>query len=219
MTRKQALHKALEVLERIEEIDDFERFEHVECAELKRKISEILEDMPFTGWSERTIFDTIDQFIDDNDRMPLVSDFKKKGLPPHTVIKLRFGITLREFLDQYYPAQKLCNSQFYYTKSKEHWRDVFIAEYRKNKPTSAELYNSTRSEGVPSWGTVAKMFGIGKWYEWLYFCEIVPFVGKREPKQGKTKSVQIRLTKEINIPGEPGLSALMMERFGGIHRG
>ncbi|MCL2170173.1 MAG: hypothetical protein FWB74_09150 [Defluviitaleaceae bacterium] len=91
MTRKQALHKALEAL-----TDET----------AKAKITEILDDMPFTGWSENTIFDTIDQFILDHGRTPTMTDFKKKGLPPHTVIKLRFGITLREFLDKHYPSQK-----------------------------------------------------------------------------------------------------------------
>ena len=155
MTRKQALHIALKVL-----TDD----------EAVRKINEILEDMPFTGWSERTIFDTIDQFILDNGRTPTATDFKKKGLPPHPVIKLRFGVTLKEFLLKYYPSPKLCNSRIYFYRTKEEWKTLFICDYIRIKPRSAEEYNNLRDEYLPSWATVAKMFGISKWLDWIKLC-------------------------------------------------
>jgi hypothetical protein len=146
LTRKQALCKALE---------------YIADEDTRQKIQEIMGDMPFTGWSERTIFDTIDQFILDNGRPPTTTDFKKKGLPPHTVITLRFGINLKEFLDKFYPAQ-------------EFWKTDFIEQYHFIKPSSAEQYNKQRRGGTPSWPTVAGLFGITKWLEWLKFCEIAP---------------------------------------------
>jgi hypothetical protein len=157
MTRKQALHKALEVL-----TDET----------AKAKVMEILDDMPFTGWSERTIFDTIDQFIIDNGRIPTTTDFKKKGLPPHPVIKLRFGINLKAFLQQYYPMNKLCDSKIYYGRTKEEWKEGFIFDYINNKPRSAEEHNSTRTAGTPSWQTIAGMHGVVKWLEWIAFCKL-----------------------------------------------
>jgi len=169
MTRKQALHKALELLTD-------------EAA--KEKIVDILSDMPFTGWSEKTIFDTIDQFIIDHGRIPTATDFKKKGLPPHPVIKLRFGITLREFLNKHYPSQQLSDSKIFGHKSKEDWQAFFIKNYHLIKASSAEEYNAARPKGSPSWGTIARLFGITKWLEWLKFCEIVPYVAKREPNYG-----------------------------------
>ena len=172
MTRKQALHKALEAL------DD---------QEAKEKIAEIMADMPFTGWSERTIFDTIDQFVIDHGRIPTVTDFKKKGLPPHPVIKLRFGTPLREFLDKYYPTKKLCNSKIFAHKSRDEWRDFFVNEYHKIKPNSAEEYNSHRPVGSPSWATIAKLFEITKWVDWLLFCGIKRYT--RKPSQLKVTSV------------------------------
>jgi hypothetical protein len=157
MTRKQALYRALQVLE-----DE----------EAKEKIKEIISDMPFTGWSERTIFDTIDQFIIDNKRVPTATDFKKKGLPPHPVIKLRFGIELKEFLSKYYPVERLCDSKDYYHKTKEQWQEIFISEYKKLKPHSAEEYNEHREKKTPTWATIAKMFNITKWIEWIDFCGV-----------------------------------------------
>ena len=159
MTRKQALHKALEV------ITD-------EAA--KAKIWEILDDMPFIGWSERTIFDAIDQFVLDNGRMPYVSDFKKKGLPSHTVIKLKFGVNLKDFLAGHYPSKKLCASRLYFHKTKEGWKDIFVRDYIGSRPRSAEEHNRARTKGAPSWQTISTMFGISKWSEWLDFCGLEP---------------------------------------------
>ena len=146
MTRKQALHKALETLTDKEAID---------------RINEILKEMPFTRWNELTVFDAIDQFVIDNGINPTASDFTAKGMPPHPVIKLRFGVTLGEFLEKYYPQPKI---------DKEERKRLFISEYIRIHPKSAGEFNQKRADGVPTWITFAKVFGITKWLEWLSFC-------------------------------------------------
>jgi len=155
MTRKQALYKVLDA------VDD---------KAIRAKIIEILDDMPLTNWSEQSIFDTIDQFAIDNNRLPHVSDFKKKGLPPHTVIKLRFGMNLKEFLEKYYTSKKLCSSRLYHQKTKDEWKDIFIRDYIKNKPRSAEGHNKARTKGTPSWQTISVMFGITSGWIGLLFA-------------------------------------------------
>jgi len=185
MTRKQALHKALDALV------------HDELA--CKKIRELLGDMPLVNWSEESIFDTIDQFIIDHGRIPTVTDFKKKGLPPHTVIKLRFGVNLRAFLDMYYSTEKLNNSKAYFTKTREHWQEFFITEYHAIKPGSAEEYNSNRPKGSPSWQTIAKMFEIVKWLDWLNFCQITPYIKKREPVRGSVSPTQFYVTSIMRV--------------------
>ena len=170
MTRKQALCKVLE---------------SVKDNNITAKIEEILEDMPLTGWSERMIFDTIDQFVVDNGRVPTTTDFKAKGLPPHTVIKLRFGVNLKEFLDRHYPPpRKLCDSSVYYTKTREEWLHNFKEQYERNKPSSAEGYNAARGKGTPSWGVIANMFGVSKWSEFLAFAEVPGYNKKRQVIRG-----------------------------------
>jgi len=151
MTRKQALHKALEVLQ---ESGEFEAI---------TKIHEIIEELPLTGWGERTIFDTIDQFVIDNGRNPTATDFIPKGMPPHPVIKLRFGITLGEFLATYYPQPVI---------DREKQKRLFISEYERIMPRGACDFNKKRADGVPTWGTFAKMFGFSRWLEWVEFCEL-----------------------------------------------
>jgi hypothetical protein len=86
----------------------------------------MVQDLPLTGWTKKTIFDSIDQFIADYGRFPTAIDFKKKGLPPHPVIKLRFGVTLKDFLNMYYPTIKLCASNIYYNQTREYWQTFFI---------------------------------------------------------------------------------------------
>ena len=94
MTRKQALSAAIETLNAAGQ---------TEAAEILHKLS---GELPFFSWSEDAIFDAVEQFILDHGRVPTTTDFKKRGLPPHTVIKRRFGVTLQEWLDQNYLIEK-----------------------------------------------------------------------------------------------------------------
>ncbi|MCL2703166.1 MAG: hypothetical protein FWE91_06120 [Defluviitaleaceae bacterium] len=190
MTRKQALYKAMEV---------------ITDANTNAKIQEILDDMPFTKWSERTIMDTLDQFVLDNGRNPTATDFKVKGMPPHPVIKLRFGINLKEFLSKYYPTIRHSKSQFYYTKTNDEWKDFFIAEYHNIKPTSSAGYDKNRPHSTPCWYTIATMYGVKGWYTWLNFCDLSPYINRREPPQGKTKKVAFNVSSTLTITSEDGV--------------
>ena len=51
-------------------------------------------ELPFYSRSEDAIRDAVEQFILDHSRVPTATDFKKRGLPPHTVIMKRFGIKI-----------------------------------------------------------------------------------------------------------------------------
>jgi len=169
-------------------------------------------------WNEATILTAVNQFISEEGRIPITSDFRRRGMPYPAIIKLCLGITVGEFLEKHYPDSKLCNSHFYYGKSKEVWQDDFIEQYHKNKPTTAAMYNRTRKKRTPSWGTVAKLFEIRKWYDWLNYCAVKPYIGKREPEHGKTKSIPIYLTREVNIPGDPKLSKFIEENAWSMSR-
>jgi hypothetical protein len=190
MTRKQALHKALEAL-----TDEG----------AKSKIRDILNDMPFTGWSERTIFDTLDQFVLDKGRNPTATDFKVKGMPPHPVIKLRFGISLKEFLQEYYPTVRHSKSQYYYNKTRDEWKEMFINEYHALKPTSSAEYDRSRKPNTPSWYTIAGMFGKKGWYEWLNLCDTAPYVNRREPPKDKAKRIPLETSSTLEFTDSNGV--------------
>ena len=51
-------------------------------------------ELPFYSRSEDAIRDAAEQFILDHSRVPTATDFKKRGLPPHTVIMKRFIIKI-----------------------------------------------------------------------------------------------------------------------------
>ena len=94
MTRKQALSAAMEALNAAGQ---------TEAAGILHTLS---GELPFFSWSEDAILDAVEQFVLDHGQVPTTTDFKKRGLPPHTVIKRRFGVTLQEWLDQNYPTEK-----------------------------------------------------------------------------------------------------------------
>ena len=161
MTRKQAVCRALKLLGGMEAAE-------AETAEVMKKLAEIRDGLPLTGWSEGTIRDALGQFAEEHGRNPTAADLKRKGMPPHTVIKLRFGMTAREFLHKFYPSPPGAhNSSPYGGKSKEKWTEDFITQFAAIKPESAEQYDRQRRKKSPSWQTIAKYNGKKRWTELL----------------------------------------------------
>ncbi len=157
MTRKQSLMKAIEVLSSLPQTDGL--------PEVITGLNELASDLPVTNWDEKTIFDTIEQFFMEHGKYPTTNDFQRKGLPSHTVIKHRFGITLAEFLDRYYPQREdyvKRHRKAYTQHSREHWLNVFAQQVRQNKVRIADEYNKRRTEG-PGWEYIARLYGLHKW--------------------------------------------------------
>ena len=139
MTRKQALALAIRLIR--------ENGTHPEAAEILYTLS---EELPITRWTDEAIQDAVEQFILDHDRNPTVTDFKKRGLPPHTVIQNKYGITLRNWLDRNHPS--LLPSQ---EEAKAEATEHFIRDYQRVQPASGEEYNHKRTPGTPCWYTIA----------------------------------------------------------------
>ena len=83
MTRKQALKQAIRLLSR-----------NPENAEVIEKLQDIHDELPLIHWTDKSIRDSVEQFIADNHRVPTATDFKKAGMPPHPVIKQKYKVTL-----------------------------------------------------------------------------------------------------------------------------
>ncbi len=147
MTRKQALQKAIEVLAADKENEA-----------VIHKLEEIKADMPLNHWSESSIFDTVEQFIEDNGRPPTATDFKKKGMPPHPVIKLRFNKTLGEWLEEHYPTPKPTAEEL-----KQIYTEAFLKDYDRIKPRSQEEFNQNKSPDTRGWQTVATYHNVKSW--------------------------------------------------------
>ena len=144
MTRKQALELAAKALAANEE-----------AVQVLHTMS---DELPLNRWTEVAIQDSVEQFILDNGRPPLRTDFKKKCLPPHSVIKRRFGVTLQEWLDQNYPTKKTPLDELHAQATQE-----FIKEYLRIQPVSAEDYNARRTHPSRGWYAIAKYNHTRRW--------------------------------------------------------
>lgn len=147
MTRKQALNKA------IQELSKKKGF-----TEIVGLLQDIHDELPLIHWSDKSIRDTVEQFIVDNGRVPTATDFKKKGMPPHPVIKQKYKITLGEWLEQNYPIPKPT-----FEELKEKYTKQFIDDYYRIKPRSQEQFNQNRTKGTVGWITVAKYYEATSW--------------------------------------------------------
>ena len=191
MTRKQALMRVCGML------DTYEQTE--ETREIQEKLCEIMEEMPFASWSERTIFDTIDQWIIEHGKIPNTRELAKKGLPPVPVIRNRFKMNAREFLDKHYPRpEKLCYSATYGNKTANEWLESFKIQYDTINPRSAEEYNKRRDAYMPSWFTVARICDVQKWSELLELCGIYTssFLPNNFGRRGEKKEYIVNHTSD-----------------------
>ena len=169
MTRKQALALAIQVLA--------ETGQNEEAIQVLHTIS---DEMPLNRWTEDAIRDSVEQFILDHGRVPMRTDFKKKCLPPHSVIKRRFGLTLQEWLDQNYPMEKPSADEKHAEAT-----EAFVREYLRIQPVSAEDYNARRSHPSMGWSAIARYNHTRRWRILLEKLEL-PVYNNRDVPKGKT---------------------------------
>jgi len=147
MTRKQAISLAIQALSEVGENE-----------EAIAVLQSLSDELPLVHWSDSTIRDSVDQFILDHNRVPTVTDFKKRGLPPHPVIKQKYGITLKEWLDKNYPSVSPPQDEV-----RKKLTDAFVKDYLRIRPRSADEYDAKRSPGSPCWYTVAVHNNTKRW--------------------------------------------------------
>lgn len=174
MTRKQAIIRTIEILNSTPILEE-------EQEELINKLMSCLDELPFTKWTEAAIFDSCDQFILENRRNIRITDFTRAELPNHTVIKNRFKITAKEFRDKYYPLPLNGAGRYLASGEAQQWKELFIADFHRVKPTEQSAYNLNRARGLPTWATLGKMYGLHCWSALLAHCGLEPY--KRAIKQ------------------------------------
>ena len=180
MTRKQALHKAIKILSNSKE-----------NTEIIQLLQDIYDELPLIHWSDKSIRDTVEQFIIDNGRNPTATDFKRRGMPPHPVIKQKYKITLGEWLELNYPTKKLS-----YEKRKEQYTKDFLENYYRIKPKTSEEFNNKRKEGTKSWQTVAVHYNIKSWRALLKTFNLPIFVSYNIYKP---MEIQVNIYSDYNF--------------------
>ena len=163
MTRKQAIIQAVQALSAQEGNEQA-------IALLK----DIYDEMPLIHWSDKSIKDAVEQFIIDNGRVPTVSNFREKGMPPHPVFKLRYGITLSEWLSTNYPQPERNREN-----EKREETDKFVAAYHDLLPKSAKFFDQHRPEGVKCWATIGKYYGCTNWKSLLKTLSLPSYSHRR----------------------------------------
>ena len=86
------------------------------------------------------------------------TDFKKKRLPPHSVGKRRFGLTLQDWLDRNHPTGKTPLDELPAQAARN-----FIRECLRIQPVSAEDYNARRTHPSRGWYAVARYNHTRRW--------------------------------------------------------
>ena len=158
MTRKTALKQAIYILSR----DNRNK-------EICEKIQELMDELPIIHWSDKSIRDRVEQFIEDEGRIPTVTDFRRAGMPPHPVIKQKYKITLSEWLNQNYPVQKPT-----FEELKLKYTNEFIKDYNKIQPRSSSEFNEKRTDGTKGWQTVASYYNVSSWRKLIYALNLTP---------------------------------------------
>ena len=183
MTRKQALALAIQTLNETGQ---------TEAAGIRHTLS---GELPFFSWSEVAIFDAVEQFILDHGRVPTTTDFKKRGLPPHTVIKRRFGVTLQEWLEQNYPTEKTPLDELHAKATED-----FIKEYLRIRPVSAEDYNARRTHPSRGWFAIAKYNHTRRWRILLEKLDLPVYNNRSVPET--TPQLKVRVISDYNFEDE-----------------
>jgi len=175
MTRKQALSLAIQAL--------FESGQNEEAIAVLLTLS---DELPLNRWSDAAIRDSIDQFILDHGKVPSVTDFKKRDLPPHPVIEHRYGITLRQWLDENYPVPKPRQEDV-----RRRITEAFVKDYLRIRPKSADEFNAKRTPNSPCWYTVAVHNDTKRWRGLLEKLALPVFSGVDKPRESPAFQVNV----------------------------
>lgn len=151
MTRKQALELAVQAL--------------AENKEAVQVLHTMIDELPLNRWTEAAIRDSVEQFILDTGRPPMRTDFKKKCLPPHTVIKRRFGVTLQEWLDQNYPTEKTPLDKLHAQSTQDFIRES-CASGRSAPRITTPAAPIRPGAGTPLPSTTTPVAGASCWKSW-----------------------------------------------------
>lgn len=168
MTRKKALLKTIKIIKRLE-MDDGEKDEILSALQL------CLSELPFSKWSKETIFDACDQFVEEHGSL-IINDLYKGQLPSHSVIKLKFGMSAKEFRDKYYPLPDHSD------KIREETKKVFVEEYNKVKPIGREDYDQRRDKSTPCSITIMKRLNVNTWGDLVKTFDLPVHYKKRQVK-------------------------------------
>lgn len=166
MTRKQALQQAIEIVNE-STVDEETRKSIVEKLEL------CISELPFAKWSEEAVFDACDQYILEHKRPLTLKDFASKELPSHPTVRNRFGISLREFRDTYYPLPPVPDRTA--DRIQKDIQEVireFAEEFKRIEAKTREDYDRRRDRRHPCSASLIRVSKASSWAELMYMAGV-----------------------------------------------
>ena len=143
MTRKQALLKAIEELQKNKRND-----------QVVTILKEIYEELPLVHWTEKSILDAFQQYLNEhNNEFPTKRNLGK-SLPTYNVIKRIFGSnSMTDFRDAFFPNEYSEYYSPYNHYTLEMLKECFIENYNNINGGNYVKYNDYdlyRQPGTPS---------------------------------------------------------------------
>lgn len=181
MTRKQALEEAIKYLEKDKD-----------NSIVILKLRDIIEELPASHWTEKSIIDAIEQYAyDHNNNLPSVAGLTfTNNLPSNTVIKRIFKISsIDTFFKKYFShlnEQNKSSSPYRFEKD-SYFLDIFKKNYLrirdelKLKVVDSITYNKYKEKNTPHTTTIIKRCNCKTYNELLILCEY-----KKKPASLKT---------------------------------
>lgn len=181
--RKYALKKAIDFLSTQEGFED-----------VVKTLQDIREDLPLVRWEDKTIHDSISNFMIEHGRMPTTEDFKHdRSLPPHPVIKNIYGVCLTDWLAVTYGIEK-----YSYEELKERHSKAFIEEYHRIKACSAKDYESRKTPWTtPAWQNLRKYYNVDTWNELLKALNLPKYYNPNRKNNGR-KVLSVKISTDID---------------------
>lgn len=172
MTRKQAVLEAIEILS-----------QNKENEKITEKLQDILEELPSSSWSQKSIIDAIENYaIEHNNRLPYERELTTENhMPSNTVIYNKFGIkAIREFYAKYFPdfTTKALYGTPYCDLTQEDFKNIFTKNYQriKNeiqvKNVTNKLYNMYKDAESPCVETIMRNCNCSTYNDLLILCNI-----------------------------------------------
>lgn len=161
MTRKDAIIYAIKIIEDNCNSNDQDAM----CA--IQKLTECANALPDIGWSQKKILDACEQYCKDNNRNYLCnSDFKNEKMPASNNIKRHFKMSVKDFINAYFPQPEWYSSSITYKKTdKEKLLKCFKEEMDSLYITSRNDYDKKRKTGSPASITLMRLFEVKTWDE------------------------------------------------------
>lgn len=117
-----------------------------------------------TFWTEVLIRQRVEGFIIQNGRIPSREDLL--GTPelpsPETfnnVVKMNWRLWIKETFPDCVPDNWRYDLLSSKKIDKKKWLELFKKEYKRIKPATGNQYNQQRTQGTPTWNTIAKLIG------------------------------------------------------------